>query len=137
MPRLMPRSSCRESSQRYCDSEFCWRGRAETFQKLLSLAVVLQLVPFVYMFGALVKFAVTESVPKGQYENDPVSGRSKRIPDDDPRHRVGIFSRPADHVAVAIRIMDVRGTLFFIGSGRIFLFCLRPPQNSWRATFNR
>ena len=42
-------------------------GAGEVFQKLLSLAVVLQLVPFVYAFGALVKFAVTERVPKGQY----------------------------------------------------------------------
>jgi len=46
---------------------FVGAGVQETFQKLLSLAVVLQLVPFVYMFGALVKFAVTESSPKGQY----------------------------------------------------------------------
>ena len=46
---------------------FAGAGVQETFQKLLSLAVVLQLVPFVYMFGALVKFAVTESVPRGQY----------------------------------------------------------------------
>jgi len=46
---------------------FVGAGVQETFQKLLSLAVVLQLVPFVYMFGALVKFAVTEQQPKGQY----------------------------------------------------------------------
>jgi amino acid transporter len=46
---------------------FAGAGVQETFQKLLSLAVVLQLVPFVYMFGALVKFAVMESAPKGQY----------------------------------------------------------------------
>ncbi len=46
---------------------FVIAGVQETFQKLLSLAVVLQLVPFVYMFAALVKFAVTESTPKGQY----------------------------------------------------------------------
>jgi glutamate:GABA antiporter len=46
---------------------FAGAGVQETFQKLLSLAVVLQLVPFVYMFGALVKFAVSESKPKGQY----------------------------------------------------------------------
>ena len=46
---------------------FVGAGVQETFQKLLSLAVVLQLVPFVYMFGALVKFAVTEPSPKGQY----------------------------------------------------------------------
>jgi amino acid transporter len=46
---------------------FAMAGVQETFQKLLSLAVVLQLVPFVYMFAALLKFAVTESRPKGQY----------------------------------------------------------------------
>jgi|HubBroStandDraft_6_1064221.scaffolds.fasta_scaffold71098_2 amino acid transporter len=41
-------------------------GVKETFQKLLSLAVVLNLIPFVYVFGALLKFAITEPVPKGQ-----------------------------------------------------------------------
>ena len=46
---------------------FVGAGVQETFQKLLSLAVVLQLVPFLYMFGALLKFAVTEPTPKGQY----------------------------------------------------------------------
>jgi len=46
---------------------FLGAGVQETFQKLLSLAVVLQLVPFLYMFGALVRFALTESTPQGQY----------------------------------------------------------------------
>jgi len=46
---------------------FAGAGVQETFQKLLSLAVVLQLVPFLYMFGALVKFAVKETKPQGQY----------------------------------------------------------------------
>ena len=46
---------------------FAGAGVQETFQKLLSLAVVLQLVPFLYMFGALIKFALTELTPQGQY----------------------------------------------------------------------
>src|SRR6202020_3435784 len=46
---------------------FTGAGVQETFQKLLSLAVVLQLVPFLYMFGALIRFAVKESAPRGQY----------------------------------------------------------------------
>jgi amino acid transporter len=46
---------------------FAGAGVQETFQKLLSLAIVLNLVPYVYMFAALVKFAVTEPVPRGQY----------------------------------------------------------------------
>src|SRR5207253_562737 len=46
---------------------FAGAGVQETFQKMLSLAVVLQLVPFLYIFGALLKFASTESVSRGQY----------------------------------------------------------------------
>ena len=38
---------------------FAGAGVQETFQKLLSLAVVLNLVPFVYVFASLLKFAVT------------------------------------------------------------------------------
>ena len=36
---------------------FVGAGVQETFQKMLSLAVVLQLIPFLYMFGALIKLA--------------------------------------------------------------------------------
>src|SRR5271168_3820953 len=46
---------------------FFGAGVQETFQKLLSLAVVLQLIPFLYMFGALVRFAVRETTPQGRY----------------------------------------------------------------------
>ncbi len=42
-------------------------GVQETFQKLLSLAVVLQLVPFLYMFGALIRFSIIEKSPQGHY----------------------------------------------------------------------
>jgi amino acid transporter len=46
---------------------FFGAGVQETFQKLLSLAVVLQLVPFLYMFGALIRFSVMEKAPRGHY----------------------------------------------------------------------
>jgi len=42
-------------------------GVQETFQKLLSLAVVLQLIPFLYMFGALLKIAFDEKFVRGHY----------------------------------------------------------------------
>jgi amino acid transporter len=42
-------------------------GVQETFQRLLSLAVVLQLIPFLYMFGALLKIAVNPESGKGLY----------------------------------------------------------------------
>jgi amino acid transporter len=37
-------------------------GVQEAFQKMLSAAVVLQLVPFLYVFAALIKFAVRGSL---------------------------------------------------------------------------
>src|SRR5436309_9447395 len=46
---------------------FTGAGVQETFQKLLSLAVVLQLIPFLYMFGALMKIASSDSFVKGRY----------------------------------------------------------------------
>jgi glutamate:GABA antiporter len=42
-------------------------GVQETFQRLLSLAVVLQLIPFLYMFGALLKIATNPESGKGLY----------------------------------------------------------------------
>jgi len=42
-------------------------GVQEAFQTMLSLAVVLQLVPFLYVFAALLIFAYTESAVKGRY----------------------------------------------------------------------
>src|SRR5208283_3465725 len=42
-------------------------GVQESFQKLLSLAVVLQLIPFLYMFGALLKIAFDPSFVRGHY----------------------------------------------------------------------
>jgi glutamate:GABA antiporter len=46
---------------------FAGAGVQETFQKLLSLAVVLQLVPFLYIFGALLKIAARDSARSGRY----------------------------------------------------------------------
>jgi glutamate:GABA antiporter len=42
-------------------------GVQEAFQTMLSLAVVLQLVPFLYLFAALLRFAFTEANAKGRY----------------------------------------------------------------------
>ena len=42
-------------------------GVQEAFQRMLSLAVVLQLVPFLYVFAALLKFAVRRPLAGGRY----------------------------------------------------------------------
>ena len=42
-------------------------GVQESFQSLLSLAVVLQLIPFLYMFAALLKIAFAKNFVRGHY----------------------------------------------------------------------
>ena len=42
-------------------------GVQEAFQKMLSAAVVLQLIPFLYVFAALIKFALRGSLEAGRY----------------------------------------------------------------------
>jgi amino acid transporter len=98
-------------------------GAGEVFQKLLSLAVVLQLVPFVYMFGALVKFAVEEPTPKGQYSRTTLflagtSGLLTTI--------LGILLVffPAQQITSiwSYELWMVGGTVFFIGLAAFFFF---------------
>ena len=43
-------------------------GVQEAFQTMLSLAVVLQLVPFLYVFAALLKFAFHGDLADGRYD---------------------------------------------------------------------
>ena len=102
---------------------FAGAGVQETFQKLLSLAVVLQLVPFVYMFGALVKFAVTESTPKGQYGRVTMfaaglSGFLTTI------LGIALVFFPASQITSLwqYEFWMVGGTLFFVGLAAFFFF---------------
>ncbi|HEX6879092.1 MAG TPA: APC family permease [Terriglobales bacterium] len=46
---------------------FAGSGVQETFQTMLSLAVVLQLIPFLYMFGALIRFGMHYKSGQGVY----------------------------------------------------------------------
>ncbi len=102
---------------------FAGAGVQETFQKLLSLAVVLQLVPFVYMFGALVKFAVTESAPKGQYSRVTLflagsSGLLTTI------LGIALVFFPAQQITSIwqYELWMFGGTLFFVGLAAFFFF---------------
>ncbi len=98
-------------------------GVGEVFQKLLSLAVVLQLVPFIYAFGALVKFAVTEPVPKGQYGRATLflagsSGFLTTI------LGIALVFFPAQQITSlwSYELWMFGGTLFFIGLAAFFFF---------------
>src|SRR6202020_1217708 len=48
-----------------CVVFFAFSSVQEAFQTMLSLAVVLQLVPYVYIFAALLKLALRESKTQG------------------------------------------------------------------------
>jgi glutamate:GABA antiporter len=98
-------------------------GVQETFQKLLSLAVVLQLVPFLYMFAALAKFAVVESAPRGQYGRTTLflagtSGLLTTI------LGIALVFFPAQQITSLWRyeLWMFGGTAFFVGLAAFFFF---------------
>ena len=102
---------------------FAGAGVQETFQKLLSLAVVLQLVPFLYAFGALIKFAITESTPKGQYSRITMfaaglSGFLMTV------LGIALVFFPAQQITSlwSYELWMVGGTVFFIGLAAFFFF---------------
>ena len=102
---------------------FAGAGVQETFQKLLSLAVVLQLVPFVYVFGALLKFAVNESAPTGHYGRTTLflaglSGFLTTI------LGIALVFFPAQQITSfwSYELWMFGGTLFFIGLAAFFFF---------------
>jgi amino acid transporter len=98
-------------------------GVQEAFQTMLSIAVVLQLVPFIYMFAALLKIAARERKPEGAYQRSTLvfagaSGLLTTI--------LGIafaFS-PASHVTSIWRyeVTMIGLTLFFVALAAFFFF---------------
>ncbi len=102
---------------------FTGAGVQETFQKLLSLAVVLQLIPFLYMFGALLKIASSDSFAKGRY------GRTTLILAGFSGFTttglgIAMVFFPAQQIKslLSYEIWMFGGTLFFIGLAAFFFF---------------
>jgi amino acid transporter len=102
---------------------FTGAGVQETFQKLLSLAVVLQLIPFLYMFGALLRIAWQKSFTRGRYGKTTLiaagfSGLLTTI--------VGIALAffPAQQITslLSYEVWMFGGTLAFIGLAAFFFF---------------
>jgi glutamate:GABA antiporter len=98
-------------------------GVQETFQRLLSLAVVLQLVPFLYMFAALLKIAANPNWKKGLYGRTTLllAGASGLI-----TTTLGIVLAffPAQQIRslFSYEMWMFGGTLFFIGLAVFFFF---------------
>jgi glutamate:GABA antiporter len=102
---------------------FSGAGVQETFQKLLSLAVVLQLVPFLYMFGALLKMAFQVPFVRGRYSRVTlilagVSGLLTTI------LGIALAFFPAQQITSlwSYELWMIGGTLFFIGLATFFFF---------------
>ena len=102
---------------------FTGAGVQETFQKLLSLAVVLQLIPFLYMFGALLKIALGDSFERGRYGKTTLilAGFSGFI-----TTGLGITLAffPAQQISslLSYEVWMFGGTLFSIGLASFFFF---------------
>jgi amino acid transporter len=102
---------------------FTGAGVQETFQKLLSLAVVLQLVPFVYIFGALLKIAASESFVKGRYGKPTLffAGASGLVT---TILGIALAFFPAQQITsiLSYEVWMFGGTLLFIGLAAFFFF---------------
>jgi amino acid transporter len=98
-------------------------GVQDAFQTMLSAAVVLQLIPFLYVFAALVKFASRDSLEGGRY------GRGKL-------RFVGVAGLTTTVLAIVVAFFPPKQitslwkyevtmfgiTLFFIGLAAFFFF---------------
>ena len=98
-------------------------GVQESFQKLLSLAVVLQLVPFLYMFGALIKIAAAPGFQRGHYARSTliVSGICGLIT---TALGIALVFFPAAQIT-SLRNYEIwmfGGTLGFIGLAAFFFY---------------
>ncbi|HXW17731.1 MAG TPA: hypothetical protein VEJ39_05550, partial [Candidatus Acidoferrales bacterium] len=102
---------------------FLGGGVQETFQKMLSLAVVLQLIPFVYIFGALLKIAYTESAVKGRYSKGVLvlSGFSGMIT---TVLAIVVAFFPAQQITSVFlyEVWMFGGTALFVGLAAFFFF---------------
>ena len=98
-------------------------GVQETFQKLLSLAVVLQLIPFLYMFAALLKIAAAPSFRKEQYGRTTLilSGLSGFVT---TTLAIALAFFPAQQISslFAYELWMFGGTLLFVGLAAFFFF---------------
>jgi len=99
------------------------KGVQESFQRLLSLAVVLQLVPFLYMFGALLKIALDENFVRRHYGKGTLvfAGACGLVT---TVLGIALAYFPAQQIS-SLRSYEIwmfGGTLVFIGMAAFFFF---------------
>lgn len=94
-----------------------------SFQSLLSLAVVLQLIPFLYVFGGILKIAMDRQFQQLQYSRATlVSAGISGLVTTAIAMVVAFF--PAQQISSVLRyeIWMIGGTLLFIGMAAFFFF---------------
>jgi hypothetical protein len=102
---------------------FVGAGVKEAFVTMLDLAVVLQLVPFLYMHAALLKLAMESAPGEGYYSKTTLLlaggfGLLTTI------LGMGVAFIPS-HQIESIRLFEIKmfsGTLFFLGLAWFFFF---------------
>ena len=102
---------------------FVGAGVQETFQKMLSLAVVLQLIPFLYMFAALIKLALNTCAGPGHYSKTTLmlAGISGLVT---TTLGIVLVFFPAQQISSlwSYEVWMFGGTLFFIGLAAFFFY---------------
>ena len=113
---------------------FTSSGVQESFQRMLSLAVVLQLVPFLYMFGALIKIAGSGSFARARYGKGTllVAGICGLLT---TSLGIGLAFFPAQQISslASYERWMVGGTVFFIGAAAFFFYVYGRRKASLRA----
>jgi hypothetical protein len=98
-------------------------GVQETFQKLLSLAVVLQLIPFLYMFAALLKISFAPDFRQAKYSKTKlmVAGTCGLVT---TTLGIGLAFFPAQQITslLSYEVWMWGGTVLFIGAAAFFFF---------------
>jgi amino acid transporter len=102
---------------------FWGSGVQESFQRLLSLAVVLQLIPFLYMFGALLKLALSADFQQVRYSKTKLilAGASGLVT---TALGIGLAFFPAQQITslFSYEVWMWGGTLLFVGAAAFFFF---------------
>jgi glutamate:GABA antiporter len=98
-------------------------GVQESFQRLLSLAVVLQLIPFLYMFYALIRLALEPGFERKRYSKGTlvVSGVSGLLT---TSFGIALAFFPAQQITslLSYEVWMIGGTVLFIGAAAFFFF---------------
>jgi amino acid transporter len=109
-------------------------GVQESFQRLLSLAVVLQLIPFLYVFCALIRIAQDSSFVKKRYGRGTLlaaglSGLLTTI------LGIALAFFPAKQITslLSYEVWMVGGTVLFIGAAAFFFFVYGRRKQAARA----